>query len=154
MTYDPNDNRPDLRDRRPDLVNNNVDARRSSSWVPWVAVLAVLLIGAFIWGKMGGEPGTDPAQPTLPRPHPPTRQHRPLQVAPRTAANLSHIIFPSRSPSLAGGFSLGRRRYATSALLVRGRLVLGSSPRMTNGQTPPLAFFKIFSSDGALKAAS
>ena len=61
MTYDPNDNRPDLRDRRPALVNINVDARRSSSWVPWVAVLAVLLIGAFIWGNMGGEPGTDPA---------------------------------------------------------------------------------------------
>ena len=61
MTYDPNDSRPDLRDRRPDLVNNNVDARsRGSSWMPWLAVLAVLLIGAFIWGNMGGEPGTDP----------------------------------------------------------------------------------------------
>ncbi len=63
MTYDPNDNRPDLRDQRPDLVTNNVGSRSSgASWVPWVAVLAVLLVGIFIWGSMGGgEPGTDPA---------------------------------------------------------------------------------------------
>lgn len=64
MTYDPNDSRTGPRspnDPRPEVVNN-VDARsRGSSWMPWVAVLAVVLIAAFVWSNMGGDPGMDPA---------------------------------------------------------------------------------------------
>ncbi len=57
MTYDPNDrlNEP----RTTPGVNNNMEVRRSSSWVPWVAVLAVILVGAFVWSQMGSSP-TDP----------------------------------------------------------------------------------------------
>ncbi len=57
MTLDPNDrlandslNSP----RTTPEYQNNVEVRRSSSWVGWVAVIAVLLVGAFVWSQMGG----------------------------------------------------------------------------------------------------
>lgn len=67
MAYDPNDPRADLRERpetelrdRPEVVNH-IDARSGGvSWLPWLAILAVLLIGVFVWSNMGGAPGTDP----------------------------------------------------------------------------------------------
>ncbi len=56
MTYDPNDrNDP----RNSPGVNNNMQVRRSASWVPWLAVIAVILVGAFVWSQMGGST-TDP----------------------------------------------------------------------------------------------
>jgi len=50
MAYDPNskDTRPDLR-TTPAPV-----ARRSSGWMAWVAILAVVVVGAFVWSQMGG----------------------------------------------------------------------------------------------------
>ena len=67
MAYDPNDPRSDPgippgtapRDR-PEVVNHIETRRSGPSWVPWVAILAVLLIGAFVWSNMGGTSGTDP----------------------------------------------------------------------------------------------
>jgi hypothetical protein len=57
MAYDPNSN-----DTRPDLrTTNNITTpeRRSSSWMAWVAILAVVIVGAFVWSQMGGS-STDP----------------------------------------------------------------------------------------------
>lgn len=53
MAYDPNpnENRPDLR--------TPVEPRSSSSWMGWVAILAVIVVGAFVWSQMGGS-STDP----------------------------------------------------------------------------------------------
>lgn len=63
MAFDPNDRTPNdrLNDPRttPGYQTNHVDARRSSSWMGWVAVIAVILVGAFVWSQMGGT-GTDP----------------------------------------------------------------------------------------------
>jgi hypothetical protein len=50
MAYDPNS-----KDSRPDLRTTPV-ARRSSGWMTWVAILAVVVIGAFVWSQMGGAP--------------------------------------------------------------------------------------------------
>ena len=54
MAYDPNSNntRPDLR--------TTPETRKSSSWMGWVAILAVIVVGAFVWSQMGGST-TDPA---------------------------------------------------------------------------------------------
>lgn len=67
MTYDPNDKNPELRPK-PDL-NPNVPpyidpnltppARSTPSWVPFGAVIVLILAGVFIWSQMGG-PTTDP----------------------------------------------------------------------------------------------
>lgn len=53
MAYDPNPNndRPDLR--------TPPEPRGNSSWMAWVAILAVIVVGAFAWSQMGGT-GTDP----------------------------------------------------------------------------------------------
>ncbi|MCF6369272.1 hypothetical protein [Rhizobium halophilum] len=112
MTYDPNDTRPEVRDRRPDLVNNNVDARsRSSSWMPWLAVLAVLLIGAFIWGNMGGEPGTDPGTTASTVPEATDTAPAPVAPAPgvvndATSADPASPADPAAPPA-AGGATTG-----------------------------------------------
>ena len=54
MAHDPNSNntRPDLR--------TTPETRKSSSWMGWVAILAVIVVGAFVWSQMGGST-TDPA---------------------------------------------------------------------------------------------
>ena len=106
MTYDPNDNRPDLRDRRPDLVNNNIDARRGASWVPWVAVLAVLLIGVFIWGNMGGEPGPDPAT-TSSTATPEASDTAPAPIAPAPGGATNNATPAPATPPAAGGTTNG-----------------------------------------------
>lgn len=54
MAYDPNPNND-----RPDLRTTPEVRRGSSSWMAWVAVLAVIVVGAFVWSQMGGS-GTDP----------------------------------------------------------------------------------------------
>lgn len=103
MTYDPNDTRPDLRDRRPDLVTNNVDARRSgSSWMPWLAVLAVLLIGAFIWGNMGGEPGTDPDTTASTTSEPNAVAPEPAPIAPAAPGGATNDVAPAAPAAPAG----------------------------------------------------
>ena len=62
MAFDPNDRKFEDRtlDPRTPEVHNATHVRTgSSSWVPWVAVIAVLLVGAFVWSQMGGS-STDP----------------------------------------------------------------------------------------------
>lgn len=89
MAYDPNpnDNRPDLR--------TPVEPRKSSSWMGWVAVLAVIVVGAFVWSQMGGS-STDPtttssttapaAEPATPAPAPAPATPAPATPAPATPA--------------------------------------------------------------------
>jgi hypothetical protein len=71
MAHDPNSN-----DTRPDLRTTPV-ARRSSGWMTWVAILAVVVVGAFVWSQMSGGPtdatttsSTAPAADTATTPAP------------------------------------------------------------------------------------
>ena len=60
MTYDPNIPRdPNLRPDRPEL-RTTPEAPRKASLTPWIAVIAVLLVGGFIWMQMGSPSSTDP----------------------------------------------------------------------------------------------
>ena len=86
MAYDPNpnDNRPDLR--------TPVETRKSSSWMGWVAVLAVIVVGAFVWSQMGGS-STDPtttssttAPPAEPAPMAPAAPATPAPATPAAPA--------------------------------------------------------------------
>jgi hypothetical protein len=85
MAYDPNPN-----DNRPDLRTPPPAARGSSSWMGWVAVLAVIVVGAFVWSQMGSAPTdatttsstTQPAAPAAPAPATPA----PATPAPATPA--------------------------------------------------------------------
>jgi hypothetical protein len=94
MAYDPNSN-----DTRPDLrVNNTVTPapRRSSGWMAWVAILAVVIVGAFVWSQMGDSatdatttssttaPATGTASPT-PAPAAPANNAAPATPAPAPA---------------------------------------------------------------------
>ena len=61
MTFDPNLPRdPNLRPDRPELRTTPEAARKSAGWAPWVAVIAVLLVGGFIWMQMSAPSTTDP----------------------------------------------------------------------------------------------
>ncbi|NTF30676.1 hypothetical protein [Rhizobium skierniewicense] len=61
MTFDPNLPRdPNLRPDRPELRTTPEAARKSASWAPWLAVIAVLLVGGFIWMQMSAPSTTDP----------------------------------------------------------------------------------------------
>ncbi|MCJ8517936.1 hypothetical protein ABID21_000540 [Pseudorhizobium tarimense] len=104
MTYDPNDNRPDLRDRRTDHVTTNVDARsRGASWMPWVVVLAVLLIGAFIWSNMGAEPGTDPVPTASTTPEATDTAPDPVPAAPEGVVNDAAPASPAPAAPAGNG---------------------------------------------------
>ena len=62
MAFDPNDRKLEDRNldpRTPEVRSSTHGRTGSSSWVPWVAVIAVLLVGAFVWSQMGGS-STDP----------------------------------------------------------------------------------------------
>ena len=62
MAFDPNDRKLEDRNldpRTPEVRSSTHVRTGSSSWVPWVAVIAVLLVGAFVWSQMGGS-STDP----------------------------------------------------------------------------------------------
>ncbi len=61
MTFDPNLPRdPNLRPDRPELRTTPEAARKSPGWAPWLAVIAVLLVGGFIWMQMSAPSTTDP----------------------------------------------------------------------------------------------
>ncbi|UHS55442.1 hypothetical protein [Agrobacterium vaccinii] len=61
MTFDPNLPRdPNLRPDRPELRTTPEAARKPAGWAPWVAVIAVLLVGGFIWMQMSAPSTTDP----------------------------------------------------------------------------------------------
>lgn len=84
MTFDPNNPRPD-RDLRPELnISNEPLARKSPSWVPWVAVAAVILVGAFAWSQMSG-PTMDPATTSSTTP-PAVTDQAPVPMTPATQA--------------------------------------------------------------------
>ncbi len=82
MAYDPNSKEP-----RPDLRTTPV-ARRSSGWMAWVAILAVVVIGAFVWSQMGGAPSdaTTTSSTTAPAETAPTPPAAPATPAPATPA--------------------------------------------------------------------
>jgi hypothetical protein len=84
MAYDPNQtNRPDL--RTPDLRNTTeIRPKRSSSWMTWVAILAVVVVGAFVWSQMGGSTATD--QTTTSSTTPPAQTQSAPAPAPMTPA--------------------------------------------------------------------
>lgn len=61
MTFDPNMPRdPNLKPDRPELRTTPEAARKSAGWAPWVAIIAVLLVGGFIWMQMSAPSTTDP----------------------------------------------------------------------------------------------
>ncbi|KQQ56562.1 hypothetical protein ASF69_17665 [Rhizobium sp. Leaf311] len=61
MTFDPNMPRdPNLRPDRPELRTTPEAARKSAGWAPWAAIIAVLLVGGFIWMQMSAPSTTDP----------------------------------------------------------------------------------------------
>uniref|UniRef100_UPI0031017970 hypothetical protein n=1 Tax=Neorhizobium sp. EC2-8 TaxID=3129230 RepID=UPI0031017970 len=100
MTFDPNDRKFETRD--PDLRATPVRSS-SSSWVPWVAVIAVILVGAFVWSQMGGS-STDP-QTTSPT-NPPITDNSKSSPAPMTpAAPPANNATPATPP--AGGATGG-----------------------------------------------
>lgn len=83
MAYDPNQtNRPDL--RTPDLRNTTDVRQKRSSWVTWVAILAVVVVGAFVWSQMGGSTATD--QTTTSSTAPPAQTQTTPAPAPMTPA--------------------------------------------------------------------
>lgn len=60
MSIDPNLPRdPNLRPDRPELRTTPEAARKSPGFMPWVAIIAVLLIGGFIWMQMSAPDTTD-----------------------------------------------------------------------------------------------
>lgn len=86
MAYDPNPN-----DNRPDLRTPTPAPRSGSSWMGWVAVLAVIVVGAFVWSQMGSAPtdatttsSTTPPAAEQPAPAPATPA--PATPAPATPA--------------------------------------------------------------------
>jgi cytoskeletal protein RodZ len=89
MAYDPNPN-----DNRPDLRTPPPAPRGSSSWMGWVAVLAVIVVGAFVWSQMGSAPTdatmtsstTQPATPAAPAPATPAPATPEPAPAPATPA--------------------------------------------------------------------
>jgi hypothetical protein len=82
MTFDPNNPRPD-RDLRPEVnISNEPRARTSSSWVPWLAIIVVVLVGVFAWSQMSG-PTTDPATTSSTTP-PAATDQAPAPITPAT----------------------------------------------------------------------
>ncbi|TKT66958.1 hypothetical protein [Rhizobium sp. LC145] len=75
MTMDPYDNKPDLR--------TTPESPRRSMWGAWIAVIAVILVGAFIWSQMGNSP-TDPATTSSTTPPPATSEPATPSPAPAT----------------------------------------------------------------------
>lgn len=102
MAFDPNDRMGSdrLNDPRttPDF-QNNVEVRRGSSWIGWVAVIAVVLVGAFVWSQMGGS-STDP-QTTASTNPPITDNSKPAPAPVPPAAPAPAAPAPATPP--AGG---------------------------------------------------
>jgi magnesium-transporting ATPase (P-type) len=92
MAFDPNDRQNEF--RNPEVTNTTqINRSRGSSWMGWVAVLAVILVGAFVWSQMGGS-STDPQ--TTSSTNPPVTNNAP--AAPTTPA-------PAPATPPAGGAS-------------------------------------------------
>ncbi|RWX76677.1 hypothetical protein EPK99_13440 [Neorhizobium lilium] len=81
MAYDPNSN-----DTRPDLRTTPV-ASRSSGWMAWVAILAVVIVGAFVWSQMGGSTTDTTTTSSTTAPAAGTTSPAPAPVTPAAPAN-------------------------------------------------------------------
>ncbi|ADY63215.1 MULTISPECIES: hypothetical protein [Rhizobium/Agrobacterium group] len=100
MTFDPNNPRPD-RDLRPELnISNEPLARKSPSWMPWLAILVVALVGVFAWSQMSG-PNTDPATTSSTMP-PAATQQAPAPVTPTVPATPPANNAAPASPNTGG----------------------------------------------------
>ncbi|XUY26937.1 hypothetical protein RMR21_000705 [Agrobacterium sp. rho-8.1] len=88
MTFDPNLPRdPNLRPDRPELRTTPAAARKSASWAPWVAVIAVLLVGGFIWMQMSAPSKTNATTTTTtstPAPMTPVAPNNTAPASPNT----------------------------------------------------------------------
>ncbi|MCQ1776491.1 hypothetical protein NOJ05_04725 [Neorhizobium galegae] len=93
MTFDPNDRKFEPRD--PDIRTTEIRTGSSSSWVPWVAVIAVILVGAFVWSQLGGS-STDPQ--TTSSTNPPVTDNSTSSPAP---APITPAAPPAASPAPA-----------------------------------------------------
>jgi hypothetical protein len=93
MAYDPNSNntRPDLR--------TTPTSRRGSGWMAWVAILAVVIVGAFVWSQMGSS-STDPT--TTSSTTPPAASDQSTAPAPVTPAAPPATSGAPASPSTGG----------------------------------------------------
>ncbi|QXC50709.1 hypothetical protein KHC17_23220 [Agrobacterium salinitolerans] len=100
MTFDPNNPRPD-RDLRPEVnISNEPRARTSSSWVPWLAIIVVVLVGVFVWSQMSG-PTTDPATTSSTTP-PAATDQAPAPMAPTAPATPPANDTAPASPNTGG----------------------------------------------------
>lgn len=97
MTYDPNDRR-EPEDRRLDL-DAAPEMRTGSAWAPWAVLVAVVLVGAFIWSQMSG-PGTDPTTTSSTTP-PAVTDQAPAPVPMTPAPQATNDTAPATPP--AGG---------------------------------------------------
>jgi type IV secretory pathway VirB10-like protein len=99
MAFDPNDRQNEF--RNPEVHNTTQVSRSgSSSWVGWVAVIAVILVGAFVWSQMGGS-STDPQTTSSTNP-PVTDNSSPAPAAPAPAAPMAPAT-PAPATPPAGG---------------------------------------------------
>lgn len=100
MTFDPNMPRdPNLKPDRPELRTTPEAARKSAGWAPWVAVIAVLLVGGFIWMQMSAPSTTDPT--TTSSTTPPAVSDQAPAPAPMTPAAPANNATPA-SPNTGG----------------------------------------------------
>ncbi|MFK3777181.1 hypothetical protein [Agrobacterium sp. NPDC089420] len=100
MTFDPNNPRPD-RDLRPEVnIGNEPRARTSSSWVPWLAIIVVVLVGVFAWSQMSG-PTTDPATTSSTTP-PAATDQAPAPMTPTVPATPPANNAAPASPNTGG----------------------------------------------------
>ncbi|WP_425648036.1 hypothetical protein [Agrobacterium leguminum] len=100
MTFDPNNPRPD-RDLRPEVnISNEPRARTSSSWVPWLAIIVVVLVGVFAWSQMSGST-TDPATTSSTTP-PAATDQAPAPMAPTAPATPPANNTAPASPNTGG----------------------------------------------------
>jgi len=97
MTFDPNDRQNEFRNPE---VQNTTNVRSGSTWVAWVAVLAVILIGAFVWSQMGGSP-TD--QQTTSSTNPPVTDNSSPAPEPVTPATPPATSPAPATPPAGGG---------------------------------------------------
>jgi cytoskeletal protein RodZ len=87
MTFDPNLPRdPNLRPDRPELRTTPEAARKPAGWAPWVAVIAVLLVGGFIWMQMSAPSTTDPTTTSSTTP-PAVTDQAPAPMTPTAPTN-------------------------------------------------------------------
>ncbi|WP_320200187.1 hypothetical protein RMR16_014570 [Agrobacterium sp. rho-13.3] len=101
MTFDPNLPRdPNLRPDRPELRTTPEAARKSAGWAPWVAVIAVLLVGGFIWMQMSAPSRTDPTTTSSTTP-PAVTDQAPAPAPMTPAAPPANTMAPA-SPNTGG----------------------------------------------------